>query len=121
MKIYKSSSILKLSKYLGCVLDETMSEEARVLSVINKINNRLKYVYRKNIFSTPTPRRLLCNVLIQPRFDYAYSGWYSNLIKKFKSRLQISQNKCIRSCLHLDKMTYISHKEFETLNWLPVT
>ena len=30
------------------------------------------------------------------------------------------QNKCIRFCLQLDKMSSISHKEFKDLNWLPV-
>ena len=30
------------------------------------------------------------------------------------------QNKCIRFCLQLDKMSTISHKEFKVLNWLPV-
>ena len=33
---------------------------------------------------------------------------------------KITQNKCIRYCLRLDKMTHISKNEFETLNWLPV-
>ena len=36
-------------KYLGCMLDETMA-----LSVINKINNKLKFLYQKNRFLTPT-------------------------------------------------------------------
>ena len=27
----------------------------------------------------------------------------------------------MRFCLQLDKMTHTSHKEFEILNWLPVT
>ena len=108
-------------KYLGCMLDEAMSGETMVLSVINKINNKLKFLYRKNRFLTPTLRRLLCNAQIQPHFDYACSAWYPNLTKKLKNRIQTSQNKCIRFCLQLDKMTYISHKEFETLNWLPVT
>ena len=31
------------------------------------------------------------------------------------------QNKCIRFCLELDKMSTISHKKFNDLNWLPVT
>ena len=70
---------------------------------------------------TQTLRRLLCNALIQPHFDYTCSAWYPNLTKKLKNRIQTSQNKCIRFCLQLDKMTHISHKEFETLNWLPVT
>ena len=37
-----------------------------------------------------------------------------------KNKIQITQNKCIRYCLQLDKMTRISKNEFETLNWLPV-
>ena len=107
-------------KYLGCILDETMSGETMALSVINKINNKLKFLYQKNRFLTPTVRRLL-NALIQPHFDYTYSAWYPNLTKKLKNRIQTSQNKCIRFCLQLDKTTHMSHKEFETLNWLPVT
>ena len=108
-------------KYLGCILDETMSGETMALSVINKINNKLKFLYQKNRFLTPTLRRLLCNALIQPHFDYACSAWYPNLTKKLKNRIQTSQNKCIRFCLQLDKTSHMSHKEFETLNWLPVT
>ena len=37
-------------KYLGCLLDETMSGEAMALNVVNKINNMLKFLYRKNSF-----------------------------------------------------------------------
>ena len=32
-------------KYLGCMLDETMSGETMALSVINKINSKLKFLY----------------------------------------------------------------------------
>ena len=103
------------------MLDETMSGETMALSVINKINNKLKFLYRKNRFLTPTPRRLLCNALIQPHFDYACSAWYPNLSKKLKNKIQTFKNKCIRFRLQLDKTTQISHKEFATLNWLPVT
>ena len=37
-----------------------------------------------------------------------------------KNKIQFMQNKCIRYCLQLDKMTHISKNEFETLNWLPI-
>ena len=103
------------------MLDETMSAETMALSVINKINNELKCLYRKNRCLTPTLTRSLCNALIQPHFDYACSAWYPNFTKKLKNRIQTSQDKCIRFCLQLDKMIHISDKEFETLNWLPVT
>ena len=46
-------------KYLGCMLDETMSGETVALSVVNKINNKLKFLYRKNRFLTSTLRRFL--------------------------------------------------------------
>ena len=90
------------------------------LKVINKINSRLKFLHRKNKLLTPPLRRLLCNALIQLHFDYASSAWYPNLTQKMKNKIQITQNKCIRYCLQLGKMTHISKNEFETLNWLPV-
>ena len=117
MGIYKSNKI----KYLGCLMDETMSGEAMALNVIHKINNKLKFLYRKNDFLTPTLRRLLCNALIQPHFDYACSAWYPNLTKKLKHGIQTTQNTCMRFCLRLDKLKHISNEEFERLNWLPVT
>ena len=38
---------------------------------------------------------------------------------KTKKKFQVMQNKCIRFCLQVDKMSTISHKEFKDLNWLP--
>ena len=78
------------------MLDQTMFGETLARSVINKINNKLIFV-----------RRLLCSALIHPHFDYPGSAWYPNLNTKLKNRIQTSQNKCIRFCLHLDKTTYI--------------
>ena len=60
-----------LVTYLGCVMDETMSGEPPALKVINKINGKLKFLYRKDSTLTPGLRRMLCNALIQPHFDYA--------------------------------------------------
>ena len=98
------------------MLDETIFGETMALSGTNKINNKLKFPYQKNRSLTTTLKRLLCNALIQPNFDYVCSAWYPNLTKKLKNIIQTSQNKGIRFCLQLDKMTHISHKKFETLN-----
>ena len=70
--------------YLGCVMDETMFGEPTALKVIRKINGKLKFLYRKNSFLTPGLRRMLCNALIQPHFNYACSKWYPNLNVKLK-------------------------------------
>ena len=52
---YKDINIKKHSQitYLGCVLDEMMSGEPIALKVINTINSKLKFLYRKNRFLSP--------------------------------------------------------------------
>ena len=90
------------------------------LKVISKINCRLRFLYRKNRFLSQPLRRLLCNALIQPHFDYACSALYPNLNNRLKSKLQILQNKSIRFCLNLDSKTHIGLTEFEKINWLPI-
>ena len=101
--------------------DKIMSGEAMTLNVINKTNNKLKFLHRKNSFLTPTLRWLLFNALIQPYIDHACSAQYQNLTKKMNHRIQTTHNKCTRFCLQLDNLKHISHKEFGRLNWLFVT
>ena len=91
------------------------------LRVIEKINSRPKFLYRKNRFlDVPIRRPLLCNVLNQPHFDYACAAWYPNLTKKIKDKLQATQNKCIRFCLKLQCREHISNEHSQKLNWLPI-
>ena len=106
---YGNINIKQYSKvtYLGCELDENLSGEAMALKVINKINSRLRFLYRKNRYPSPCLKKLLCNAIIQLYFDYACSSWYPNLKKIFKSKLQTIQNKCIRFCLQLDSRSHI--------------
>ena len=113
--IYNNIRIKQHSRvtYLGCILEETMSGESMAHKVISKVNARLKFLHRKNKYLTPSLRRLLCNALKRLCIPYP------NLSKKLKNRIQTSQNKCIRFCLQLDKMSHISQKEFEAINWLP--
>ena len=120
---YGDVKIKQYSKvtYPGCEFDERLSVEAIALKVINKINGRLKFLYRKNWYLTPHLKRLLCNALIQPYFDYACSAWYPNLNKKFKSKYQTVQNRCISYCLQLRNKSHIRKKDFEKLNWLQVS
>ena len=62
--------------------------------VIGKIKGRIKILYRKNKFLNSSLCRLLCNALVQPHFDYAYSGWYPNLTQNLNKKLWTTQNKC---------------------------
>ena len=82
------------------------------LKVINKINGKLKF---------PRSLRIFCNVLIHPHFDHTCPAWYPNLTKKAKKKIQITQIKCIRFCLRMNKMHHISGKNFRSTNWLPTS
>ena len=75
-------------KYLGCLLNETMSGEAMALIVVNKNNNKLKFFSLKNSFLTPAMRCLVCNALVQPHFHYACSVSCPNIREKLKHRIQ---------------------------------
>ena len=52
--------------YLRCVLDETMLGETMALTVVEKINSRLKFLYQKNRYLYVPLHKLLCNTLIKP-------------------------------------------------------
>ena len=90
---------------------------------LKKINWKLKILYRQAIFFNPACKRLLCNALIQSRFDSVCTSWYPLLTfkkKKKRKRFQIAQIKCIQYCLDLSLYTLISATHFNKINWLPV-
>ena len=83
------------------------------LNVIDKTSSRFYVLYTEKIVSlTLSLSRILCNELIQPLLDYASTVWFPNPLKKLRLRLQAMQNKCIRLCLWLDKMSRICVKGF---------
>ena len=61
-----------------------MSGEPVALKVINKINGKLKFLYRKNRFPSPELRRMFGNALNQLHFDYACPAWYPDLTERNK-------------------------------------
>ena len=90
------------------------------MQVCTKFTSKLKFLYRKNRFLSKVLRKLLCNALIQPHFDYACAAWYPNPNKKYKNKLQILQNKCISFCLQLDNIQHIGTKHFDKISWFPI-
>ena len=48
--VYGNAKIKQYTKgiYLGCILDESLSGESMMLRVRNKINSRLRFLYRQN-------------------------------------------------------------------------
>ena len=114
----KQNNIPKSHTKFACIFDETLSGESMAIHVINKINSRLRFLYRQNRFLNFPLSRLLCNAMIQPFFGYAYNAWYPNINKKLKMRLQAAQNKCTRFCLKLNDRSSTKSKDFEKINWL---
>ena len=57
--------------YLGVTLDNILSGKSMVDNILSKINNKLRFLYRKRKFLSKDIRRLLCNSLIQPHYDFA--------------------------------------------------
>ena len=120
---YESQNIEQKQKvkYLGIILDDNLTGKSMVDSILTKINAKLRFLYRKRKFLDNDTRRLLCNSLIQPHYDFACSSWYPLLNKNLKQRLQVSQNKCIRFCLNLNYRDRIDINRFREINWLPVS
>ena len=106
-------------EYLGCLLDANISGESMAAKSLKKINAKLQFLYRQNKFLSKKLKRLLCNSLIQPHFDYACTSWYPLINQKLKNKLQTTQNKCIRFCLNLDTRHHIGPNEFRNINWIP--
>ena len=74
LNICNNSAKIKQHKtidYLGCILDNNLTGEHMVLKVLNKVNSKLKFLYRQSEHLNPQLRRMLCNALLQPHFDYA--------------------------------------------------
>ena len=92
---------------------------ANGIKIINEINGKLKFLYRKNRFLSPEVLRMFFSALVQPHLDYGSPAWYTNLTEKNEKKIQIMQSKCIRFCLRLGKMHHICEKDFRSINWLP--
>ena len=108
-------------EYLGCQLNSKLSGEAMASKVLKKINAKLKFLHRQSRHLTPEQRRLLCNAIIQPHFDYGCSSWFPLFKKNLKLRLQKALHKCIHFCLSLPPISHINPSQFRKINRLPVS
>ena len=108
-------------EYLGCQLDFKLSGEAMASKVLKEINAKLKFLYRQSRYLTHAYKRLLCNTLIQPHFDYGCSFWFPLLKKNLKMQSQKPQNKCISFCLNFPPRSHIDPSHFKKRDWLPAS
>ena len=107
-------------KYLGVELDQSLAGDCIADKIISKSNSKLKFLYRQTRNVNLETKKMLTAALIQCHFDYASSSWYSGLTKKYKARLQCTQNKIVRFLLKAPPRTHIGANEFRLVNMLPV-
>ena len=92
--------------------------------VLKKVNREKKFLYRQSRYLSYPLKRMLCNTLTQPHYDFACCSWYPNLSVSLKTKLQTTQNSCnscIRYCLGLKDRSHIRKNEFEKINCLQVS
>lgn len=71
-------------------------------NVINKVNQRIKFLARVSTFLNRSVLEILAGALRQCHFDYACTSWYTSIAWAFKNRLQTAQNKLVRRILQLE-------------------
>ena len=107
-------------KYLDLTLYDQLTGEAGVNSIVQKVNGRLKLLYRQCNFLEEKLRKSICSALIQCHINYACSSWYSGLNKQLKKKLQICRNKTVRFIKNLGHRSHIGFLELNSLNMLKV-
>jgi hypothetical protein len=88
-------------KYLGVMIDQFLSGDHVVNTILKKVHQILKFVFRNKNCLELQSRKTLCSTLMQCHFDYTCSCWYEGLTKQMKNKLQIVQNKVVRFILGL--------------------
>ncbi|KAJ8046701.1 RNA-directed DNA polymerase from mobile element jockey [Holothuria leucospilota] len=107
-------------KYLGIVLDETLSGEHIVCNILKKAGARLKFLYRHSNSLNRSSRKILCSALIQCYLDYSCTSWYSAISQHYKNKLQILQNKIVRFILDRGPRFHIGQAELDSVGFLSV-
>ena len=115
--VIKSQSTVK---YLGIDIDQHLSSETTVNSIIKKVNSRLKFMYRKAQCLSTDTRKTLSSALIQCHFDYSCSSWFSGVSQTLKNKLQIAQNKTVRFIKSLGPRSSVRQSELSSLGLLNV-
>ena len=89
-------------------------------TTIKKINSKIKFLYRIRSFLGRQERKMLVSALIQSNFDYASNSWYRGLLKKYKNKLQVCQNKVIRYILDYKYRHHLYVSDFKNVGFLNV-
>ena len=109
-------------KYLGVILDGSMSGEAHAQALISKCASRISFLYRYSNLLNSDCRRILCSALIQPYLDYCSSSWYSGLTTKLRvrGRIDVIQRRMVRYIHSFEPRHHLELSDFKRLRWMVV-
>ena len=91
-------------KYLGVLLDSTLSFSEHIEYVCKKVNMRLSILGRTRKYFSVKTSLMLYKSLVMPYFDYCDTLWDSCSCQ-LKQKLQILQNRALRIINKADKRT----------------
>ncbi len=107
-------------KYLGVKIDDTLSGEGILDTVVKKCNGRIKFLYRQAGCLPTAIKKTLCQSLVQSHIDNAISSWYPAMTRRAKNKLQTIQNKMVRFILDLQPRTHLTVEYMTELHMLRV-
>ena len=102
-------------------MDQTLSGESMVNSILQRANARLKFLYRKQIFLNFHTEKTFSHVPHTMQFRLRLFLLVYWNFKTAKNRLQVTQNKIIRFVLKIDPRSHVGANEFKSIGWLPVS
>ncbi|XP_057318961.1 uncharacterized protein LOC130663635 [Microplitis mediator] len=112
----KTIEYVKSLKYLGVIIDDTLSWHEQAIAVSNRAMSCLARLKINNKIFNTTMRRKLVVALVFPTFDYC-SAVFSNISGVLQTRLQRKFNACIRFIFQLRRYDHITPYR-KQLGWL---
>jgi len=106
---------------LGIKIDETLSGEGILETIVKKCTGRITFLYRQAGCLPTALKKTLCQAVVQCHLDCAISSWYAAMTQKAKHKLQTVQNKMVRFILDLEPRTHLTVDHMKELNMLRVS
>ncbi|CAG5082095.1 Protein of unknown function [Cotesia congregata] len=110
---------VKTVKYLGVVIDNTLSWEHQVTKMCIQAMSSLAQLKISNEVFNRQLRIKLVTTIIFPIFDYCCAA-FTNMSKKLQMRLQRKMNSCVRFIFKLSRYEHVT-PYYKQLSWLKLS
>ena len=104
-------------KLLGTFIDNNLSWEKHINSVLSKVNRNIALLRRIKRYLTLDVRKMFFNANILPHLDYCSIIWGNS---PHVNKLYKAQKRAARVILNVHDYNTPSADMFKTLNWMPL-